>query len=164
LQVVVEGATATLWNKYHYVADAMIQSLWIAKDSTGVGGSPVHTRYGVYDQGFAQGYDDRTVTLVRFLDARVEQADAESFMTSQAKNDFAHSTVCSSLYVNKMTHDMWLGYEVMFRSNQNGRTAFTVILSAGPGSAGCGETIVVGAGSASSPMIISDTYQSLGEN
>ena len=164
LQVVAEGSASALWEKYHPTSDTMIQTLGIAKGSGSTG--DVHTRYGVVDlNAGGASYDDLTSTLVRFLDARVGQANADSFMTSTAKSNFAHSTSCLSLYVDKATHDVWMSYEVMFRNDQSKQATFTAIMSAGPGSVGCGESIVVGKTSGSaSPMILSDTFQSLGNN
>ena len=162
LQVLVEGSSAQLWAKYHPTSDAMLQTLQIANDSSGNGNT--RTRYGVVDFSGA-AYDDLTSTLVRFLDARVEQGNAEAFMTSTAKDNFAHSTVCSALYSNKMTHDPWRSYEVMYGTVENGQTKYTVIMTSGPGSTGCGESVVVGTPSgATSPMILSDVFQSLGDN
>ena len=163
LQVVVEGSNAMLWNKYHPTAVAMLQSLGMATDSSQVG--DVHTRYGIVDANAGGAtYDELTSTLVRFLDARVGQANADAFMTSTAKNDFANSTTCLSLYSDKTTHALWTNYEVMFRNDGSGHATFTVVMNA-PHATGCGESLVVGTPAGSTqPMILSAAYKSLGDN
>src|SRR5437016_12565992 len=112
----------------------MIQTLGIAKDSASTG--DVHTRYGVVDENAATGYDQLTLTLVRFLDARVEQANAESFMTSQAKKDFANASNCLFLYTSRTNHLQWTGYEVSSRSDKNGEATFIAIMTTDSGTSG----------------------------
>jgi hypothetical protein len=142
LQVVVEGSTAALWDRYHPISDTMLQTLRIAKDSGSTG--DVHTRYGIVSSSAAIGYDELTTTLVRFLDARVEQANAEAFMSSQAKTDFANASNCLELYETRATHKQWTSYEVIGRFDDAARATFTLNMHTDPNNGGYVESLVVG--------------------
>lgn len=127
LQVSLMASTDELAGEHFAAASDIAGSLAPAREPAAPG--PVRTKWGTVSGDVA--YDDLTAAVVRFMDARLEGAEAETWLTPEAKDRFGRGETPGTLYAPASAGVWWSGYEIRGRDDADASSAeLTVVILA----------------------------------